>query len=231
MVGKNSKQFLLTTNEPHKIKELFKDMSVETPMDFDMLLYTRHGTVGIERKDVPGDLIASVTDGRLQKELLVMREQTDFQVILFHGRFVFRQGLLVTPGSRVGRSWTERGIRNLKRTLEHVEGLYIEQAETDDELVERVKEIQTYFDELHHLSLKKRPQLESNWYVTTRQEKVRYFYAGLPGISTIRAKALEGKYPNPIDIYAVTVEDLMSIEGIGEKTATNIYNFLRGVLP
>ena len=62
---------LITTNAPKKIRELFEDKN-EVPMSFDIKLYTESAVAGIERKKVPSDLIASVEDGRLGREILAM---------------------------------------------------------------------------------------------------------------------------------------------------------------
>lgn len=202
------------------------------PLPFDIEIFTKLGVVAIERKIIPEDLISSVTDGRLYKEIVAMREVSKFNIILFHGSFRYnRDNTLWVPGNkdakRVGRSWTKKGIKNLCRTLEYVETLHIEWANDSEELVEVVAEVEKYFNQVNHLSLKVRPGLHTDWLIPTRQERIQYFYQGLPSISAIRAKALTGKFPSPMNLYSATVEDFKSIPGIGDKIATGIYNFLR----
>jgi len=214
---------VITTNEPQKIKELFEDR-VEIPMNFDLLVYTSRGPIPLERKKIPDDLLASVSDGRLARELIAMREVSRFYIVILHGRFTYkRDGELVMRG----RKWTKTGVTNLLRTIQYVEGAFLEYAETDEELVQVVNEVQRYFDEKHHLSLRVRPSLDSNWLKPTRTEQVRYFYDGIPGIGPIGAKSLEKKYPNPMDLYAVGVEDIMEISGFGRTLSKGVYNFLR----
>ena len=221
---------VITPNDYTHIGELFGELAISSPLDgFDLLLYTRRGKIPLERKAIPGDLIASVTDGRLARELRAMREVSKFYILLLHGRFTFRQdGTLVIPGAkRAGRDWTRKGIRNLLRTIQYVEGAFIEQAESDEELVEVVTQIEDYFNKSQHLSLRIRPGLQSNWILPTRDEKVMHFYQGLPGISTIRARSLIKQYPSPMGLYAATIDDLMSISGVGRTIAKGIYDFLR----
>ena len=218
---------IITTNEPMMIKKLFLDR-VETPMNFDMLLYTRKGKLPIERKKAPGDLLASVTDGRLGREIQAMRQESQFYVVLLHGVIRYhRDGTVVMYGNK-GRGWTKKGVRNLLRSLQLVEGCFIEQADNDRELVKVVDELQTYFDNWDkHLSLKTRPNLQTNWLIPNRMEKVIYFYSGLPGISAIRAKALAERFVSPLDLYKASIEDIMSLSGIGKGIANAIYTFLR----
>jgi len=220
---------VITTNEPRRIINLFTNR-LEVPMNFDFMLYTKSGTVGIERKKVPGDLLSSIDDGRLRREILAMREECDYRIVLLHGVIRYHKDGTVYVGKRRRTHWTEKGIKNICRTLEYVEGCYIERARNDRELVSVVNNIQEYFDKSHHLSMKGRMQINTNWIVPTKGERVIHFYQGIyPRIGPIGAKKLYDKFPNPIDMYQASVEDISSISGFGKKTATDIYNFLRGI--
>ena len=214
---------VITTNEPRRIRELFKDR-VETPMNFDFLLYTNRGPIPIERK-TPGDLIASVSDGRLKSELTAMREVSSIYIVLIHGRFTYNKRGEVNM--RYGRRWNKKGVSNLLRTIQYVEGAYLEHAINNYELVVVMDELQAYFDQTHHLSLKIRSGLNTSWLVPTRVEKVRHFYQGLPKISAVRARELAKVLPSPLDLYAASIEDLGKISGIGPNLAKGVYNFLR----
>lgn len=199
-------------------------------MGFDMQLFTEAGAIGIERKKAPSDLLTSVGDGRLNREILAMREVTRIQILLLHGKIRYhKDGKLRVWGRRPYWNWTKRGVTNLLRTVRYVEGVYIEQADNDRELVQVVHDLQVYFDQKDHLSLKSRSGIETNWMVPTRDERIIYFYSGLPGIATIGAKKLYDIFPAPLQLYEASLEDLMRVSGIGKIMATGIYNFLRGI--
>lgn len=221
---------VITTNEPKRIRELFLDR-IEVPMNFDIILYTKAGAIGIERKKVPDDLLSSVTDGRLNREILAMREETQIQIVLLHGKMKFnKDGSLKTWRNRPQRyGWTKKGITNLKRTLRYVEGLYIEEAINNKELVQVINDLQIYFDQKYHLSIKSRPRIETSWMIPTHAERIVYFYSGLPGIAIVGAKKLYDHFSNPLQLYEASIEDLMQVRGIGKAMATGIYNFLRGI--
>jgi len=220
---------VITSNEPKDIRELFKDR-IEYLMPYDIQLYTSSGLVCIERKKVPGDLLASVDDGRLGREISAMREQTDLRIILLQGIIKYRNdGTVVTGRRRLKREWTRKGIRNLRRTWEYVEGCYTEYADSKRELVNIVAEIQGYFDKGKHLGLKTRPGLQNNWIFPPRADRVMWFYQGLPGISVSRARTLYEQFPNPFELYEASLEDILGISGFGKVLASGIYNFLRGI--
>ena len=222
---------VITTNEPKKIRNLFVD-KVEIPMGWDMCLYTEAGVIGIERKKVPDDLLASVQDGRLNREILAMREETQIQILLLHGRINYNpNGSLKTWRNRPQRyNWSRKGITNLLRTIRYVEGLYVEEAKNNAELVQLVYDLQLYFDQKHHLSIKSRPRIETSWFLPSHAERVIYFYSGLPGIATIGAKKFYDKFPSPLELFGASVEQIAEISGIGKSTATSVHNFLRGVV-
>jgi len=220
---------LVTTNEPEKVRNLFVDR-IECPMKFDFMLYTEAGKIGIERKKVPGDLLSSVGDGRLTREISAMREECLVQIILLHGKLSYRSdGTVNTGREKYGRAWTEKGVRHLFWTIQFVEGCYIEVARNDQELVDTINELQRYFDTTKHLSLKGRPGIHKDWIVPTKEERLRYFYDGLPGIGVVSAKALCKVFTRPLDLYQATPGDIMKVPGFGKTTSNQIYDFLRGV--
>jgi len=223
---------VIDSNDYVQIGKAFGDLAVPSPLDgFDILLFTRRGQVPIERKKIPSDLIASVNDGRLAKELRAMRQVSRFYIVLLHGTFIFRNDdTLVIPGAKkAGRDWTRKGIKNLLRTLQYVEGVYLEYAEDDRELVEVVQQVEDYFNKSQHLSLRIRPGLQSNWLIPSRDEKYLYWMQGLPKISAIRAKQLLKVFPTPLSICGASIEELSNISGIGKTIAGAIYNFIRGL--
>ena len=218
---------IITTNEPKKIKDLLPDL-IESPMGYDIKLFTKIGTIGIERKKIPGDLISSVDDGRLGREILAMRDDTDFQVILLHGRIRYDKDGTVHLAKKVKSYWTEVAINNLLRTIEYVECCFLEYAANNYDLIRVLHELQEYLDKGKHMSLKGRPSIQKNWIIPTKEEKVMYFYQGLPGIRVARAREIYNYFPAPLELFCATPVDIAKVPGIGKNTAKGIYNFLRG---
>jgi len=219
---------LITTNEPKRVRELFQDR-VEVPMNFDMVLYTEAGKIGIERKQCPGDLLSSVSDGRLNREILAMREECDISVILLQGNIRYNKNGTVRLGKRTSYHWTDKGIKNLFRTIQYVEGCYLESARNSAELVQVVNDLQEYFDKPTHNSLHIRRGIRSDWIKSTQQEKIIYWIQGLPGVGIFTAKKIYEKFPAPLLLFQATPDDIDDIPRVGRAMATSIYEFLHGV--
>ena len=224
-----SLQGLISPVEPKSIKNLLLDL-IECPQGWDMTLFTNLGKVDIERKKIPGDLISSIEDGRLGREILAMRDDgCKVMYILFHGVMRYNKNGTLRLGKRTSYRWTEKGIRNIRRTLELVEGCYIEYARNNAELVKVLNELQEYLDQKDHLSTKGRSPIRTDWIKPTYYERVRYFYDGIPGVAVVGAKKLADRFPSPMNLYQASVEEICEIPRIGKSLATGIHNFLRGI--
>jgi len=221
-------QFFITSNEPQSIKNLFKQEALIIPMDFDMLLCCKTCQLPIERKAVPGDLLSSVTDGRLMREIIAMREESDFYIVLLHGEINYKSSGLVDLGYRgqhKTKGWTKKGVRNLLRSLQYVEGAYLEYAKDDDELVEIIHELQEYFDTNEHNSLRVRSKIHAG--MKSRKARVISFYQGLPECRYGRSEMLYKAFPVPLQLYEASIEQINEVRGFGRVLSENIYNFLR----
>ena len=222
-----SLQGLISPVEPKSVKNLLPDL-IECPQGWDMTLLTNVGKIGIERKRIPGDLLSSVNDGRLNREILAMRGECNVSVVLLHGIIRYNQNGTVKLGKRTSYHWTKKGLENLFRTIQYVEGCYLEHAKNSTELVQVVQDLQSYFNKKEHNSLKSRPRIQTNWLVPSRDERVVYFYSGLPGLGMTGARKLYERFSNPMSLYGASIEEIMEVPRIGKSVAANIHNFLRG---
>lgn len=226
---------LINTNEHSTVRQAFEGLLIPYPLadlgsgEFDMLIYTQQGESAWERKVIPGDFISSIADGRLNRELAAIREISKFPKLILEGRLTFNRDGNLLLNRRTSR-WTRKGLRNLLRSIRYIEGVDVEWSDSLEETVQIVKEWWEYLDKGQHLSLKVRPGLSSNWPYTVREERIIYFYEGIPGISAVRARALSEIFPNPIDLVAAEPETIKEISGFGNKLSLRVFNFLRGNL-
>ncbi len=65
--------------------------------------------------------------------------------------------------------------------------------------------------------------------VATDEDYTKALYVNLPDIGSSIADSLQEYYPSMKDLMEASIEELMEIEGIGQKRAEKIYNILRGI--
>ena len=157
-----------------------------------------------------------------------MRDSSNIQILLLEGKFRYSKDGILIQGRRKTR-WSRKGINNLLRSIRWVEGVDIEQSSCLSDTVTTVLQIQEYFDKTDHTSLKGRPRIHTNWIRPTSEERVRYFYDGLPGVAVVGARKLQERFTSPMQLYSASVEEIMEIPRIGRALATGIFNFLRGI--
>ena len=193
----------------------------------DFMLITNRGIVVLQRKTIL-DLIASVKDGRLAQQLPLMRKSSEFPILLVEGHFRYSRNGQLLNGRGRNRRWTKDGIRNLLRTVKYVELIDVEYSDSLRDTVRIIYQTQKYFDTKQHLSTKGRASISKDWIVPTYQERLIYFYQGLPGLGVARAKVLSEHFKSSIDLHAASVKDITAVPGFSKSTATVIYDFLRG---
>ncbi|MEM0485372.1 MAG: ERCC4 domain-containing protein [Thermoplasmata archaeon] len=177
------------------------------------------GDVVIERKEV-NDYVSSLIDGRLQKQLYHLSYHYPYSILIVEGyveevllhRKIHRSAYLSSLASAI-----------YKRAPEGQMG------------VVSVLTFPTPFDTslfLYHLHKKieeggvRLPVIVKKK-GSLMKERVVNIVCSLPGISEVKAKRLLQKFKSVHRIVNASVKELMEVDGIGEKTAKEIYEVVR----
>ena len=159
--------------------------------------------VGVERKKIT-DFLASITDQRLFKQLDNMANTFEKPIIILEGNpellFLERnihpnviRGALssIAIDYRIPIIWTQ----NSRETAKQVYWIAYR---------EQVKE-------------KREVQIRSNKKNSTLKDEQEFLIAGLPGISTTRARQLLKAFKTPEKVFSASEKKLQKLEGFGEK--------------
>ena len=212
-------------DEPPDVKAMFSEAVPASLHEFgaDLLFFFPWGRLGIQRKTVPDDLLASLEDGRLQQNIEAMKK-LELGVFIWEGEFRYNRDGNVLSGP-VARRYTKLQVANLERSIRYAHGLHVEHSHMLHDTHRVVMEMVEFLAQPSHLGLHRRPSPAWDWGVPTDQEQVVWFYQGIPGIGPGRARALVKRFPKPVDLALATVEDIQEIQGI-DSTAKRIYMFL-----
>jgi ERCC4-type nuclease len=217
---------LISPSEPAELREALE--AVSSPLceekGCDILAPTSKGLLGIQRKEVPSDFLASLEDGRLARELPLLARGVDFPIVLLEGTFLYDANDCLRVDGRPTR-YKRLGIKRLLRSVFCSYGIYVEYSPSLSATPTVVRELVDYFGH-EHTSLFTRPKLQGLWGKPTPNEQICYFYQGVPGVGVVLAQTLAGTFPSPASLLTASLDDLKTIPGIGKQRAERIFRFL-----
>ena len=217
---------LVSPSEPAELREALS--AVSSPLceekGADILAPTSKGLLGIQRKEIPSDFLASLEDGRLTRELPPLSKGVDFPILLLEGIFIYDTDDCLRVGGRPTR-YNRLGIKRLLRSVFYSHGIYVEHSGSLSETFTVVKELIDYFSH-DHISLFTRPKLQGLWGKPIPSEQISYFYQGVPGVGVVLAQSLTKIFSKPADLVIASLDDLKAIPQVGKQRAARIYKFL-----
>jgi ERCC4-type nuclease len=192
----------------------------------DILAPTGKGLLGIQRKEAPSDFLASLQDGRLARELPLLRQGVDFSILLLEGTFNYDMDGRLQIGGRPTR-YNRQSIKNILRSVFYTHGIVVERSKDLSETPDVVRGLIDYLGH-DHSSLIKRPKLKVVWGKPTYIHQQCYFYQGIPGVGVVLARSLADIFANPAALIDASPTDLKALPQIGRQRSTRIYEFLHG---
>lgn len=187
----------------------------------DILYKTPSGFAGIQRKEIK-DLIASVGDGRLTKELGQMA-QLRMAILLIEGTPQWTRDGMLANGSSYGESWSWRQWQGLKWSVQDM-GIWVDIVPTAGILTRYVKDFELWL-EREHRSLLQRPKARGMWGKPDSREFGIHVLQSFDGVGSEMAGRIYDAFGLPLR-WTVDEQDLQSIKGIGQKKADSIIGAL-----
>ena len=213
---------IIDIHEPDTIaNELIKagwDRKHLTVGDFTFETYDGK-TVGIERKEA-SDLLNSLASGRLAKQLQNLLNTYDVPIFLLEGSLgqslnssSSHSHIILKGGGET--KWTTEAVRNFLLTWEQ-KGILRERTGSISDTIERLKELVVYYSKPLHLGGLNRKAVGDERLLAfpscipiKQREMLLIQYGTLCGIAT----------------GCISIDALMSLNGIGQTRAEAIYNF------
>jgi ERCC4-type nuclease len=224
--------FLISPTEPKLIKALGTTSSVPEQHGVDILWMEKavSGLCGIQRKEF-GDLIASLGDGRLAKEIAQLggSPTVKYAFLLVEGRPHWGlDGQIVSSWSNVTRAQ----YRSLLRSVQ-LRGVFVEFSDSMEDTVALVESIAAWCAKKAHTSLdaRKKPNEQGFWGTSKERGWASYMLQSVPGIGPGQAKKILDHFGGtpPVGL-TVTREELLAVPGLGKVTADKIIAAFGGVV-
>jgi ERCC4-type nuclease len=172
--------------------------------------------IGVQRKQV-SDLLASMADGRLNYEVRQMGNLTA-KVLIVEGVMRYTNDGVLVESLGWGKPWTKAAITSLLFSA-RAKGLWVVHTDSIEHTIEMIEMLAAWWGKDKHTSLDTRPGPVS-FFGTSVSDKEwgTYMLQSLPGVGPELAKRIYELYGVPWS-WDIGVEELMMVEGVGEKRA------------
>jgi len=198
--------------EPNRIVETLKLMGIEVKrkkLDVaDYLVAYSNYVIAIERKDAD-DYLNSIIDGRFFDQMYNMSKSYELSFLFIVGDLDF------------GKFRKEAFLGSLLSVSLKTKGKVVPIQVSDE--FEFCTALRLLNSQIESGRVKAFPMLRK-----ARVEDSVAMLTAIPGIGVEKARRLLEKFGSIYNIVNASISDLMKVEGIGEKQARRIYNFVRG---
>lgn len=217
---------LISPAEPAPLRKLGTVSSLCEKLGADFLVPLDGGFAGVQRKEVK-DFRASVEDGRLGKEIQQARSMNVAPMLLIlEGKVAFTsEGVLI---DRFGGSWTRARWLGALFKLQY-EGWWQAQTASMGETARALEAFEKWVKKDEHGTFAQRGVAPSIWGANqTNRDWCAWVCQGLPGVGPKTAELIVDKFQGLPFAWRkeVSVETLMEIPGIGQKTADKLFKVL-----
>jgi ERCC4-type nuclease len=209
-----------TENQLRKLLPQAHTSTVPETHGADILFATRMGLIGVQRKEVQ-DLIASVIDGRLSKELAQMKS-LDVGILLIEGRQLWSGDNLMLG---IKTRWTKAQQLGVELSAQ-LKGVWIVKSESLQGTIQLLSMLEDWASTDRSL-LSTRTGPVSPWGHKTNRDWLYHLIQGIEGVGPKLAKVIVDKFGCPFKwVDEITPLTLTTLEGIGSVKAASIYNSL-----
>lgn len=207
--------------EPASLRTLGPYSPLPEQYGSDFLVVCPLGLVGVQRKEVH-DLIASRADGRLARELAQMK-QLDVAILLVEGRLKWTSdGSLSTSHTQ----WTRDQHLGLLFSIQS-NGVWVNSSESLGDSREYLSRLEKWMMKDKHSGSMTRPKPQTIWGNRTDKDWACHAIQSVDGVGPEVAARIFDKFGLPFTM-TVTVEDLLTVDGIGKKRAEKIVRAFNG---
>ena len=213
---------LVSPTEPASLRALGKTSLVPEQYGSDFLFTsTEFGLVGVQRKEL-SDFVASVVDGRLAKELGMMK-RLGLSLLVLEGRPTWTNDGLATWTST---QWTMSQHLGTMWSVQ-LSGCWIVSSQGVTETSTLISAFTRWTAKPRHISLESRPgPAADEWGKVGNREWGIHLLQGFRGIGPIQAAAIYDHYRSVPLMWKVGLLDLLDVPGIGNTRAERLLEAL-----
>ena len=211
---------LVSPAEPRELRELGNTSSAPEKHGADYLWYTKHiGMVGVQRKEI-NDLIASINDDRLAREIPLL-QRLDLAMVVIEGRLEWTDdGFLLATSS----GWSRAQLLGVFWSLQ-LSGLCVGCTTSLTETTQFLSLFYRWTMKERHTGLLRKSQKASKDEYGIRSDRAWqvFLLQSFPGLGYERARAIVDHFGG---LPLQWTGKLDEVAGIGKTTATRLERLL-----
>ncbi|MGH2640039.1 MAG: ERCC4 domain-containing protein [Rhabdochlamydiaceae bacterium] len=220
-----------TEHSPH-IQSLGRVSSLPERHGCDILAFTHtliSPCIGYQRKTIP-DLLSSLADGRLSKELSQIRASSllSIPILIIEGTIQWTLGTSTTQQTLLISSmpFTRAQYIGLLLSL-NGRGIRVLTSSSVEDTIQVVLTSSSYYGKSSRLSsLDRRPKPLGKWGMVSSRDFASHLLQSFPTIGPVTAEAILTYFGRVPMTWTVTIDELLTVPGIGRKTAIELINAL-----
>ncbi len=218
---------LVSPTEPKALKKLGTVSSKPENHGADFLIIGDMFRIGIQRKEFPGDFLASLTDNRLYQQLPALSTLDKSLLVLEgRGRWTEDDELISNKHHR----FTRQQLHGLLFSIMFEFGVPSMIVGDMGEMARVLVDLETWAKKTSHKSLKTRSGPDSDsWGETTERHFAQHIMQGFPGVGQELAGRIIDKFEGVPLTWTVGPDELIDVEGIGKVKAQKMYDALETI--
>jgi len=195
----------------------------------DILIYTKQGLLGIQRKEVPNDFLSSITDGRIARETSLLPKGCKFCLLLLEGRFKYWPDGRIAIGRKEPSRFTKTQVQGLLFDTKYVKGVDYDYTEDLDDTIFYIKTVAQWMNRGKHLGLFSRPGgPKGTWAIPTVEETHSWLLQGFEGIGPALADAIIEHFGQIPLTWTCSLKELIKVPRLSAKRAKILWESLSG---
>lgn len=214
---------LISPTEPELLRRMGETSTAPETYGADILIPGYGGLTGLQRKTTD-DLLASASDGRLERELPLLR-RLPRRALILEGRWTWTaDGMLAEARKPV----TYRQVMGILASVTWVHEVPILPTADLHETAELVGALEKWAGKAKHPSLLRRPSVrkESAWGTATSRDFARHLLQSFPGVGITLADAIYDRFGRVPLAWTVSEKELLTVPGIGPHRARALHRSL-----
>jgi len=197
----------------------------------DILIYTKFGLFGIQRKAVPHDFISSIEDGRMTRSTSLLAQTCRFRLLICEGRFRYYPDGKLDMGPRVPTRYTYRHVWGMLFDIRYVKGVEVDYTDDIRATADYILTLAEFFGKEKHLGLYSRPSAKGTWGVPTARDVDLWLLQSFPGIGPSIAGSIVDHFGELPLGWSCTFGELCAVPKLSTKRAKEMWQVLGGEIP